>query len=60
MYNGDYSLQFATPTAELANRMDFQPQLIDSWLKKHHLETEAPSKKDSDIPKVGICWAPFG
>ena len=54
MNNGECALRLN------ALNLEFQPQMIYSWLDSHLIENETPSTKDSDIPKVGICWAPFG
>lgn len=54
MNNGEYTLRLD------ALDLEFQPQVIDSWLDSHLIEKDAPSTKESDIPKVGICWTPYG
>ncbi len=54
MNNGECALRLD------ALNLEFQPQMIDSWLDSHLIENETPSTKESDIPKVGICWAPYG
>jgi hypothetical protein len=54
MNNGECTLRLDVLNLEL------HPQMIDSWLDSHLIENETPATKESDIPKVGICWAPYG
>jgi hypothetical protein len=60
MFNGEKSLRLAAISGDRTSRIDFQPQLINTWLEMHQTDEPTPELKDSDIPKTGICWAPYG